>query len=367
MCRLSSLLLIYLYLPLTTQFASLAPPSRRWRLPIQRRRGPVHSPKSPFLAASEKPDDDHYDGSSSSSGDLSDEFIDVSDEVTLLAAQAYLKRRKKLPWKAKEARQRRREARPEGTGYFWHDPSDLPKIGDIDDITGYPGSAAGDPANVNSGASARLSRSQRSASDLDSHLDDSESESVDPLYTFDLSGENQKYQTYFGLPDPYERSRLVRKQSIAKKKKFADPEWKKKWYAARWGEGYVPKSKQRELQKRVGAVPLDVLQSPELAGLTDEEVNEAVRVYLAANDKRGKKTAERHQFGYSDWHKKRNEDAKSMAESYETDVKSPDAQAKAAQERSTRARKAYRTRLENAAAKDNEPTAPWQEGGTIQR
>ena len=68
----------------------------------------MHSPKSPFLAASEKPDDDHYDGSSSSSGDLSDEFIDVSDEVTLLAAQAYLKRRKKLPWKAKEARQRRR-------------------------------------------------------------------------------------------------------------------------------------------------------------------------------------------------------------------------------------------------------------------
>lgn len=48
-------------------------------------------------------------------------------------------------------------------------------------------------------------------------------------------------------------------------------------------------------------------------------------------------------------------------------MKSPDAQAKAAQERSTRARKAYRTRLENAAAKDNEPTAPWQEGETIQR
>ena len=139
---------------------------------------------------------------------------------------------------------------------------------------------------------------------------------------------------------------MVRKQSIAKKRKFADSEWKKMWYSARWGEGYVPKSKQRELQKRVSEVPLDVLQvrvceeqtpcessplrlasfialltlnrflsqSPELAGLSDDEVNEAVRVYLAANDKRGKKTAERHQFGYSDWHKKRNEDAKSIAE-----------------------------------------------------
>ena len=68
--------------------------------------------------------------------------------------------------------------------------------------------------------------------------------------------------------------------------KFADPEWKAKWYKARWGEGYKSERAEKKVGRKVEELSMDVLESDVLAGMGDEEIREAVRIYMSANKKR---------------------------------------------------------------------------------
>ncbi|GMH63128.1 hypothetical protein TrRE_jg8743 [Triparma retinervis] len=163
----------------------------------------------------------------------------VSDEITLLAAHAYLKKKGRLPWVNKE--ERRKQSNNQITsgsgGRFWHNPSDLVEENSV------PGSS-------------------------------------DDLAVEWRGGYGK---TYFGAPDPLTYS--TRPKS-AMSSKFADPAWKEKWYAARWGEGYVSRKREKRVVKKVEELSMDVLESDVLAGMGDEEIMEAVRMYVRANRKR---------------------------------------------------------------------------------
>ena len=83
------------------------------------------------------------------------------------------------------------------------------------------------------------------------------------------------------------------KQSQYRKALFSDPKWREEWYTKRWGGEKMKRKRakinqKKKIQKLVQKIPSDVLRSPELAALTDEEIEDAIITYVKANDKRRK-------------------------------------------------------------------------------
>ncbi|GMH90149.1 hypothetical protein TrVE_jg8099 [Triparma verrucosa] len=260
------------------------------------------------------------------------DIAEVSDEVTLLAAHSYLKRKRRLPWTAKEDRERKKKSTTVSgreTGYFW-DPSDLPSDSRSESSSSLLSSSSPPPSSsllsadfvedtpvdvsrIEQPKSVQIFRDSF-ADQLLELLGDEEAEDDDDENNDDVEGSDDKSKAgggddddeeaqqestnYFGNPDPYVAAK-PRKQSVAKKAMFSDAEFKKYWYDKRWGKDYTSKRKIKAIQNRVKDLPREVLQSKELSSLTDEEVTSAVQTYLSSSSKKASQTSLRHLNGYS--------------------------------------------------------------------
>lgn len=228
---------------------------------------------------------------------------DISDEEALLACRAYLQRKNRLGkdgWTKYKERQEKlksalamashidenyseetseddqnTKAQPvvdPGAGYFWENPEELKYL--------------------------RTGRPRLSFDDQDDSLDE------DFLYDMDEEEENQydEDDDDFLLEEEYDEDGIFTAfpskppeeyilRSNNKKELFQDAEWKKMWYARRWGNHASKRqrkqrNKEKKLQKYVQQIPNSILRNQELAVLTDEEIEDAIKIYVIANKRR---------------------------------------------------------------------------------
>jgi hypothetical protein len=103
-----------------------------------------------------------------------------------------------------------------------------------------------------------------------------------------LPEEYSSSSTYFKL-DELTPSVSHNRRSSATKRTFADPEWKAAWYERRWGRKVKSKQtkKQRSLEERMSLPHMDrFLSNSKLSAMDEEQIAEAIRTYLTANQKR---------------------------------------------------------------------------------
>ena len=240
----------------------------------------------------------------------------VSDEEILLACRSYLQKRNKLEWtNAKRRKQsaqmleiRRHQHQGElngfgaggDVGYFWENTNELKYYNNA--------------KQVNREYLFRDDSDEAITSELDVEDDKDESDEDENLNNF-LSPElGDGFNT---LPSNFEYpSQEHINRSIAAKKKWADPEFKKKWYAKRWGkqsphnktatdastiskpssEQEIEQLKQQQSYlKKVKIIPKSLLNSPLLSNMTEEQVQHAVTTYIRGNQKRSKSLKKRNQ------------------------------------------------------------------------
>ena len=268
------------------------------------------------------------DNNESSQNDNDDICVDtVSDAEALLACRAYLQRRNKLDgWTQFE---RRKNLKASKQQYFW-DPSELAYFKD-------PGS------------SSISSRKEILEDDLTESTPSSKDREKTEKITFDEKSQDGKVYAKFSTFDS-EPSATRLRRSQAALKTWADPEWREKWYEKRWGlrkdrTAANEKRAQKRLEKRVRAIPRGLLGSPELAAMTEEEIEYAIRTYFTSQAKRDKsrsKTRAQQKAalnGPSDNNTRLARDALLKPDS--------DAMMQARKQRSERAKRAYQTRLQN--------------------
>jgi hypothetical protein len=84
------------------------------------------------------------------------------------------------------------------------------------------------------------------------------------------------------------------RRSNAIKKRWANPEYRKRWYARRWGDrGFNEKDQEqirryRKAEALARDLPKGFLGSPELASLTKEEITEAIATRVISNERRAR-------------------------------------------------------------------------------
>jgi hypothetical protein len=222
----------------------------------------------------------------------------ITDEEALLACRAYLQRRNKLPhdigWRNQNARQQKLQKSlalspnaDEGAGYFWEDPTQLKYL-----FTGRPRLSFededGNDVNWNQdGSDYNLDWMETDAA---SNGDEDEEEDEDIKDALIIEDEEESgLDAYFtGFPSFPPKSFTMR--SKQKKALFQDPEWKEKWYEARWGKDFVEARAQerqaKKVEKYIQQIPSDILRSPELAALSEDDIDNAIRTYMVANKKR---------------------------------------------------------------------------------
>jgi len=175
-----------------------------------------------------------------------------------------------------------------------------------------------------------------------------------------------------------------------KRNNFQNPEWKAKWYQRRWGNNATNTQKvlhvkrQKKLKQLIQKIPSEILRSDELASLSDEEIEEAIRTYVLGNKRRMESHLKR-----SEERKRKYQDNRINVERYHDDERhhqpqhekimnntkesvsqlsftpSEDELKKLQSKRSSRSTKAYATRLRNLETKEADIKKP-QEGMTSQ-
>jgi len=298
----------------------------------------------------------------------------LSDAEVLLACRSYLSKRKKIEWSAAERRKRAREqsaqytAGESGTvGYFWENPEELVylKAGSGENKRSGGGAAGGagdaylpgaDGGGDETGTLAMAFDGGDLWSDGVVEDDDDTASGVLDEENF-ISGADRIEHSVLGgyLSGPSEEHT---RRSEAQKAKWSDPQWKEMWYKRRWGEkGEKMKSNDEKAQKKlkdmVDAIPPNVLASPELAEMSDDDVAEAVTTYLASRKKRSETNAtkKRKEMEAAKKNKGDRGDKSDEATLHVASVDfslSDDEVARAKQqERSRRAMRAYQTRRAN--------------------
>ena len=269
------------------------------------------------------------DGGSSENDDVDMEVSleDITDEEALLACHSYLLRRKRLPWKQHEIRKTLQRRSP-SIGYFWEDPSELKYLSSSDD------------------------------NDYDDY-DDESSQQTDQEEEYIRGGE------FFSI-HPWNPSESYRRKSEAKKKLFQNSSWKTKWYQARWGSPSTTtvststnsddtsssssSNNDRKSERLVKAIPAEILRSPELAALTETEIEHAIITYITANRKRSIKQKLKQKSIPNNIIANNAQKNITGAAGFEIHPSSPQIQQQLLQkqqERSQRAKKAYQTRRSN--------------------
>ena len=285
---------------------------------------------------------------------------DVTDEDTLLACRAYLQRHNKLGgWvEAVERKTMRMDllANPSlafdsgssgGAGYFWEDPDELLYLrkGKARLFSSKKGSESNDGDDDNNDSDDNSDKFRdayaenidrvRRRKKIDRDLFSIEEPSVDsgsetgvtidgmePWSNRRLNGFSADPGEIIGIFTSlplYPSSESVKK-SAAKKKLFADEEWKARWYKSRWGGVFDSEEKenhgiyhsinnssininspkirlrvQSEVEKRrrknerlLMNVPSTTFVSPKFMEMTEDEISHAVRTYKQANQRRQK-------------------------------------------------------------------------------
>ena len=218
-------------------------------------------------------------GDSADAEDLLIDLSEISDAETLLACRAYLQRKNKLGWKEFERRKYLQQQSSaifssyarDSVGYFWEDPSELLFVRNYDDDGDQP--SYGDAY-------------QEGPNDLQQpHVDQVvfEETGVGDESVFRGGGVFTTYST--GPSD--ERIR----RSKAKTAQWQDPEFRRRWYAKRWASKTILTEvvkQERRQDKKLLAMPAKILESDELAAMTEEEVQKAIVTYVTSNRRRGK-------------------------------------------------------------------------------
>jgi hypothetical protein len=214
-----------------------------------------------------------------------DEFMidvdTVSDAEALLACRAYLQHRNRFQggWEEFEQRKTMRNVpSTQRSSYFWEDPSELIFLKNKND------EEDDDDDNDDNYENEPLYSEPAS-------WEDQESEIVVFDNTNDC-GTNDLGKEFTTFPVQPSKTRILRSQAALRT--WQDEEWKKKWHERRWGDKTKKNDEtnrnaiaahQKQLEKRVRAIPPGLLGSPELAALTESEIAEAIRAYLVFQKK----------------------------------------------------------------------------------
>lgn len=277
----------------------------------------------------------------------------MTDAEALLACRAYLQRKNRLgSWKDY---QRRKESLRQasaaigsstGAGYFWENPEELIYLDrgdmDTDDIQ--------DDSIIQEQDRQQQQQEEEEHGVIYESIEEQDG-GVTMILGTTLSA-LERGTEFTSLPTSPSQERINR--SNAAKKTWSDPEWKAMWYEKRWGRlrNTTPSaSKQKRLDDKIRSMPPKLFESQELASLSEEEIEEAIRTYVVSNRKRSrahttdakleKKRLEKQQQA---------ERAKGMGEQSKIDFMlfgSNEAMKEAKRKRSERATKAYQTRLKN--------------------
>jgi hypothetical protein len=211
----------------------------------------------------------------------------VSDAEALLACRAYLQHRNRLQggWEQFEQRKTMRNFQStQRSSYFWEDPSELVFLKDDNDDE----NDNENDDDENDYENGPWHSEPSSWEDQESGIVVFDNTNNDGSATNDLGKE------FTTFPLQPSKTRILRSQAALRT--WQDDEWKKKWHERRWGnktKNNDDESKQRkaiashqkQLEKRVRAIPPGLLGSPELAALSESEIAEAIRTYLVFQKK----------------------------------------------------------------------------------
>ena len=214
-----------------------------------------------------------------SAEDLSINLSEISDAETLLACRSYLQRKNKLGWKEFERRKEMHQQSSaiissyakESVGYFWEDPSELLCVHN-DDVDGDRPSY-GDVYPEGPNVLQQL------------HVDQVVFEETGVSDESVSSGGGGVFTTY---PTGPSEARIRR--SKAKSAQWQDPDFRRRWYAKRWANKTIlteAVKKERRQDKKLLAMPAKILDSDEMAAMSEEEVQEAIVTYVTSNRRRG--------------------------------------------------------------------------------
>lgn len=170
----------------------------------------------------------------------------------------------------------------EGIGYFWEDPAELKYL-----RTGRPRLYFDDTTTEFVRDFMLEHAEDENDSDwLHNNNQDEEDEDVKNALIINDEEENGIFTGFPTMP-----AREFSSRSNGKKKLFQDEEWKRKWYEARWGDLAKERQewrKNKKIEKFIQQIPSDVLGSDELAALSDDEIEDAIRTYIVANQRRSR-------------------------------------------------------------------------------
>ena len=124
--------------------------------------------------------------------------------------------------------------------------------------------------------------------------------------------------------------------------RWQDQEFRKQWYASRWGENYESVGKKSVIRKRVNEIIPEILDTAEFKELQYSDIVSAVNTYVKANKKRSLSHALK---------KERNKQTSTREKSSPSTLsfEPPETFMKELQEkRSSKAKRAYETRKKNA-------------------
>jgi len=258
---------------------------------------------------------------SSSDVDVDVDIDSVSEAEALLACRAYLQRRNRLgEWTmAKERKRRAKRAFPsvaqqarqrssvssDSAGFFWENPSQLKYLQrrsaslslSLDDNNKTAESFVIEPVEDDVGGD---------SSSLDSEEDDVGVDETEDIWeSFNLPNRSTPRQPLDMYSDDEEDivlddrdesaafdgapsiSRVRR--SAAAKRRWSDPEWKAKWYEKRWGNRKKSTTTRRrqQLEDKLRVLqPSTFLSNEAVASMTEEEITEAIQLYVSSRQKR---------------------------------------------------------------------------------
>lgn len=305
----------------------------------------------PYLTAkvpSSSSNDDDDDRETETPGTNTEDYVDVdavTDAEALLACRAYLQRKNRLgSWKDYQRRKEflrqasaiGRTQAPESVGYFWENTEELVYLDRHEDN------------EDEDDEQDKLLQEEEHGIIYESI---EEQDGGDTIILGTTLSALERGAEFTSLPTSPSQERINR--SNAAKKTWSDPEWKAMWYEKRWGRlrNTTPSaSKQKRLDERIRNMPPKLFESQELASLTQDEIEEAIRTYVVSNRKRSRAhttDAKIEKKRQAQQEEKRRRDGKGETAKIDLMFGSDEALKEAQRKRSERAAKAYQTRLAN--------------------
>ncbi len=233
-----------------------------------------------------------------------DEYY-VTDEQALLACRAYLQRKNRLGWT--QAKRRKSLAQNSlalhplpsspledatsgsknlNAGYFWEDPGELIYLKNSRPRQLVQKNKLLGKENETVIGGGEILFEFSDEEDEEEEEEEEAGEEMDDIQLLKNVDDGGIFTSFPAFPP----TTHVR-QSQSRKELFQDPKWKAQWYKKRWGSKKSMEKRQRDreqkrIQTLIKQIPSEILRSPELAALTNEEIEDAIDTYMLANTKR---------------------------------------------------------------------------------